>query len=385
MCAVDKAHTFHVGLNAHLLSLSQDYRGAGANWYIYHMLRHLPAADPALRYTAFTSAPRFSPPAGMRIHRPRWSTATPLGRITWEQAVAPLALRREQVDLLHAMAFVAPLLAPCPTVVTIFDLSFVFYPQAFKPFKRLYLQLMTRLSAHRARRVIAISEHTRRDVITCLGVSATNVCAVPCGVDPTLTPVSPAEAATFRRDRGLPERFVLFLGTIEPRKNVPHLIDAFADLTATDLSDTYLIIAGGRGWMAESAFARVEERGVQDRVRFVGYVPEAEKRLWYGAATCFCYPSLYEGFGLPPLEAMACGTPVIVSNSSSLPEVVGDAGMIVPPDDRPALREALHKLLSDPRLREQLRAKGLARARRFSWAEAARQTARVYRQALEER
>ncbi len=384
MCAVDRAHAFHVGLNAHLLSMSENYRGAGANWYIYHMLCHLPTADPTLRYTAFTSASRFSPPAGMRVRRPRWSTTSPLRRIIWEQMVAPFALRRERVDLLHAMALVAPLFSPCPTVVTVFDLSFLFYPQAFRPFKRLYLRLMTRLSAQRARQVIAISENTRRDVIAWLGVPASQVHAIPCGVDPTLTPASPTEVSAFKRDKKLPDRFVLFLGTIEPRKNVPHLIDAFADLVAAGEDDICLIVAGGRGWMSEAAFARVEERGMQGRVRFVGYVPEVEKRLWYSAATCFCYPSLYEGFGLPPLEAMACGTPVIVSNSSSLPEVVGGAGVIVPPDDRPALQEALHELLSNPGLRERLKARGLARARYFSWAKAARRTVEVYRRALEE-
>ena len=145
---------------------------------------------------------------------------------------------------------------------------------------------------------------------------------------------------------------------------------------------SHLVIAGGRGWLSDPVFARIEELEVQDRVHVVGYVPEEEKRLWYGASTCFCYPSLYEGFGLPPLEAMACGVPVITSNVSSLPEVVGEAGLTVPPEETRALSEALSRVLDDVGLRAELSLKGLARAKQFSWAESARQTAAVYRAAM---
>jgi glycosyltransferase involved in cell wall biosynthesis len=377
----------HVGLNAHLLSLEKSYRGAGTTWYIYNLLCHLPAADPELRYIAYLHEPRFSPRQGMQVRRPHWSTTAPLGRIAWEQAVAPFVLRRDRIDVLHAMAFVAPLLSPCPTVITVLDLSFLLYPDAFRTFKRSYLRLMTRLSARRARQVIAISESTRRDVISRLGVPAERVQTVYCGVDPRFEPLPTTEVATFRRQEGLPERFVLFLGTIEPRKNVSRLVEAFAQLLATDpetTSDLYLVIAGGKGWFSEPVFAQVEKLGLGDRVIFPGYVPEEDKALWYNAAMCFCYPSLYEGFGLPPLEAMACGVPVVTSNASSLPEVVGDAGLTVPPEDTAALCEALRRLTVNPALRAELAQRGRARTRRFSWAEAARQTVGVYRLALKE-
>jgi glycosyltransferase involved in cell wall biosynthesis len=180
----------------------------------------------------------------------------------------------------------------------------------------------------------------------------------------------------------LPERFVLFLGTVEPRKNVVALIEAFAALVAAEpheTADLHLILAGGQGWLAEPIYARVEELGLQERAHFTGYVPEDEKALWYNAATCFCYPSLYEGFGLPPLEAMACGVPVVTSDASSLPEVVGEAGLTVDPLDRAALCDALHRVLDDRGLRAELAARGQSQARRFSWVEAARQTAGVYR------
>jgi glycosyltransferase involved in cell wall biosynthesis len=179
----------------------------------------------------------------------------------------------------------------------------------------------------------------------------------------------------------LPERFILNLGTVEPRKNVVRLIEAYALLlesTTGEMGDVYLVIAGGKGWLADPIYARVEELGLHDRVRFVGYVPEEEKRLWYNAATCFCYPSLYEGFGLPPLEAMACGVPVITSDAASLPEVVGDAGLTVSALDTSALSEALRQVLLYPNVHADLAARGRARALRFSWSEAARQTAQIY-------
>ena len=383
MSSVNEPGTLHVGLGAHLLSLGRDYRSAGATWYIHNILCHLPAAtsDSRLRYTAFLHEPRFSPPAGMHIRRSLWATSSPIRRIAWEQMVAPVALRRERIDVLHAMAFVAPLFSPCPTVVTVLDLSFLRYPETFKAFNRLYLGLMTRASVRRASRVIAISESTRQDVIALLGVSPDRVHRVYCGVDPSLCPAPKAELDAFRQKKGLPERFVLNLGTIEPRKNVARLVQAYAALVASapaEMADTPLVIAGGRGWLADPIFARVQELGMQDRVRFTGYVSEDEKRLWYNAATCFCYPSLYEGFGLPPLEAMACGVPVIVSDAASLPEVVGDAGLTVSPLDTRALTEAMRQVLLNPALHADLAARGRARALRFSWAEAARQTAEIY-------
>jgi len=377
----------NVGLSAHLMSLGKDYRGAGATWYIYHTLSHLPAADPELCYTAFLNEPRFSPPQGMRVRRSRWPTSTPYGRIAWEQLAAPLALRRERVDVLHGMAFVAPWLSPCPTVITVLDLSFLRFPAAFKAFKRTYLGLMTRLSVRRAAKVIAISESTRQDVIDLLGVPAERVERIYCGADPGYRPLPTGEVSAFRREKGLPPRFVLFLGTIEPRKNVTRLIEAFAALIAAEprqMAGVPLILAGGRGWLSEPIYARVEELGLGDRVRFVGYVPEEQKALWYNAATCFCYPSLYEGFGLPPLEAMACGVPVVTSSVSSLPEVVGDAGLTVDPLDRAALCEALRRALFDRDLRADLAVRGPARAQRFTWSEAARKTADIYRRVGEE-
>jgi len=368
----------HVGLNASLLSLGETYRSAGIHWYIYHLLQRLPDADPGLQYTAFLHERRFRPPAGLRVSPTTWPTDTPYRRIAWEQLVAPFVFRRERLDVVHAMAFVSPILSRLPAVVTVLDLSFAKFPHTFRAANRLYLQWMTRWAVHRARQVIAISEHTRQDVISQFGLPQDRVKTVYCGVDASLRPLPRARVDAFRQKKGLPERFILFLGTIQPRKNVVRLIDAFARL-ARDLPDVHLVIAGGKGWFFAPVFARVQELGLTSRVHFPGYVPEGEKRWWYNAATCFCFPSTYEGFGLPPLEAMACGRAVITSNASSLPEVVGGAGLTVPPGDTPALSDALHDVLENDALREELGEKAKLRARRFTWEKTARQTANIYR------
>ncbi|MGA9347412.1 MAG: glycosyltransferase family 1 protein [Anaerolineae bacterium] len=379
----------HIGLNAHLLSLTETYRGAGINWYISNLLTHLPRVDRDNRYTAFLGDRRFTS-SGLALKLSRLPTSRPVVRIFWEQVVQPFALQKERVDLLHALAFVAPLLSPCPSVVTIYDLSFLLYPESFKRSKRFYLGLFTRLSVRRARRIIAISKSTKRDVVRLLGVSPEKVEVIYCGIDEAFRPLAEDQVAAFRSERGLPERFVLFVGTIEPRKNVTRLIEAFADLRSFDaaqdrfaICDLQLVIGGAKGWFYEDAFARVEELGLEGEVMFPGYIPVSELPLWYNAAELFVYPSLYEGFGLPPLEAMACGTPVVTANTASLPEVVGEAGLTVDPLDVEALAEAMRRALNDETLRQEMRERGLQRAKGFSWTKTAQETVQVYRRAME--
>jgi glycosyltransferase involved in cell wall biosynthesis len=370
----------HIGLNAHLLSLTETYRGAGINWYINNLLTHLPRVDRDNRYTAFIGDRRFTG-LGLALKLSRLPTSRPVVRIFWEQVVQPFALRKERVDLLHALAFVAPLISPCPSVVTIYDLSFLLYPESFKRSKRFYLGLFTRLSARRARRIVVISESTKRDVVRLLGVSPEKVEVVYCGIDEAFRPLAEDQVAAFRSKRGLPERFILFVGTIEPRKNVTRLIEAFADLRFA-ICDLRLVIGGAKGWFYEDVFARVEELGLEGEVMFPGYIPVSELPLWYNAAELFVYPSLYEGFGLPPLEAMACGTPVVTANTSSLPEVVGEAGLTVDPLDVEGLAEAMRRVLGDEALRQEMRERGLQRAKGFSWTKTALETVQVYRRAM---
>jgi glycosyltransferase involved in cell wall biosynthesis len=277
------------------------------------------------------------------------------------------------------MAFVGPLVSTCPFVVTVHDLSFLFYPHSFRPLRRSYLRVFARMSVRRARRVIAVSESTKRDLVEIYGISPAKIDVVHNGVDASFQPLPADQVAEFCRQRGLPDRFVLFVGTLEPRKNVSRLIEAYAKLPK---ERPPLVLVGGKGWFYDEIFGRVEVLGLTDKVHFAGFVPAEDLPLWYNAADLFVYPSIYEGFGLPPLEAMACGTAVITSTASSLPEVVGKAGKLVDPTDTDALATAMEQVLVDRDLQEQMQATGLVQARGFSWENAARETVHCYRRAL---
>lgn len=371
------------GLNAHLLSLTTTYRSAGINGYIYQLLNRLPAAaagDPELRCVAYLHDPGYRGSPGLRVVRSAWDTSNPWRRIVWEQT--RLAALSRGLDLLHGLAFVGPLFSACPTVISVHDLSFMRYPEAFRRFNRTYLSLFTRLSVRRAARVIAGSESTRQDVIALCGVRPERVITVLDGVDEAFTPASPAACDEFRRAKGLQDGYILFLGTLEPRKNIARLIDAYAALRGRPGAGRVppLVIAGAKGWFYESLFTQVTSLGLLDDVLFPGFISAEELPWWYRAARIFVYPSRFEGFGLPVLEAMACGTPVITSNASSLPEVAGDAALLVDPEDTPALSDAIGRLLGNAALHQQLSAAGLQRAATFSWNRTATETVGVYRQ-----
>ncbi len=368
-----------IGVNAHLLSLAQSYRSAGINGYLQQLLRRLPEADPTLTYTVFTGERRYTGAAGVDVRHSRWPTQRPALRIAWEQVVQPGAARRAHVDLLHEPAFVGPVVGGPPFVVTVHDLSFLLYPRAFRPFNRIYLRLVTNLSVQKAKRVIAVSENTKQDLVRTCHLSPNKIDVIYNGLDECFQPLPKEQVEQFRARRGLPERFILFVGTLEPRKNVLRLIEAYAQLPK---DRPPLLLVGGKGWLYDEVFALVADRALTDEVRFVGYVPAEDLPWWYNAAEVFVYPSLYEGFGLPPLEAMACGTPVITSDASSLPEVVGQAALRVDPNDTGMLAQAMERALTDRELYEQLRTAGLVRARGFAWAKTVRHTAQSYRRAL---
>lgn len=369
----------HVGVNAHLLSLTGGYRSAGISSYIFNLLRHLPGIATEMEYTVFLNERHYRGEPGLELQVSRLPTNRPPVRILWEQALLPWAARREGIDLLHNMAFVGPLASTCPFVVTVHDLSFLFYPHSFRSLRRSYLRVFARMSVRRARRVIAVSESTKHDLVKIYGISPAKIDVVHNGVDASFQPLPADQVDAFRQQRGLPDRFVLFVGTLEPRKNIVGLIEAYARLPK---ERPPLVLVGGKGWFYDEIFCRVEALELTDEVHFAGFVPAEDLPLWYNAADLFVYPSMYEGFGLPPLEAMACGTAVITSTASSLPEVVGKAGQLVDPTDTDALATAMEQVLGDRDLQQQMRAAGLVQAGGFSWDKAARQTVDSYRRAL---
>lgn len=370
----------HIGINAHLLSGKAGYRSAGIHGYIYGTLAHLAAvAPPDWRFTVMVGGKNTSQFDGLTMRRAHLNTESPLRRIVWEQAAQPLQLG--SFDLYHGMAFVSPLLLTKPSVITVYDLSFLHYPQVLSASRRLYLRLFTAASCQRAKRVIAISHSTARDLTESLKIPPERIDVAAPGYDTaTYKQLPPAEVRLFKDAKNLPERFWLFLGTLEPRKNLVTLIEAYAALPDNERLPLYL--AGGKGWDYADIFATVERYNLANKIFFPGYLPVEDLPFWYNSAETFIYPSVFEGFGLPALEAMACGTPVIVSDVSSLPEVVGEAGMRLPPHDVTAWTAALRRAHADENWRAQASQQGLQEATRYRWAETARLTVESYQRAL---
>jgi glycosyltransferase involved in cell wall biosynthesis len=375
-----------VALNAQLLSNTAGYRSAGVNRVIHHLLAELPRVPGREQYIVYAPRSdlnrRLLSSARYRRRLTRLPVERPPVRIGWEQTVLPVELVRERADLLHALGFVSPIAWRGKTVVTVYDLSFMRFPEVYNRPNRVYLNTFTPPSLRRADRVITISEDARRDVIELCGVPPERVTPILLAADDRFQPASPDQIAAFRARHGLPERFVLYLGTLQPRKNIETLVRAYAQLRNEGSDDHALVIAGGRGWQFDSIFDLIRELGIEAFVHLPGFVPDDDQPLWYSSATVFAFPSRYEGFGLPLLEAMACGAPVVSSSASSLPEVVGDAGLLVDPSDVEGWCSALRQLLEDEPRRAALAAAGRTRAQGFSWRRMAAETVQVYREVL---
>ncbi len=291
-------------------------------------------------------------------------------RLSWEMATrAP--------DVLFVPAHVLPLMHPRRSVVTVHDLGYLYYPQAHTRWARYYLRRSTSYNARAAAHLIADSQATKRDLVERCQVSDGKITVVYPGYDPQFAPIRDhARLAAIRERYPIPGPYAIYVGTLQPRKNLARLLEAFAILVQ-QIEHIHLVIAGKRGWLHKPLFARVQELGLDERVHFTGYVPQDDLPALISGARVFVLPSLYEGFGLPVLEAMACGTPVICSNVSSLPEVTGDAAILVNPHNTVQLAEALGQLLADEQLRNKLANRGLLRASQFSWEKCAQETLRV--------
>ncbi len=366
-----------------LLSRAQSYRSGGISRVISHLLAEY-ARDPrGHRFQAFVpEAPRDDGLVAtntFELEEVGPELVQPARRIAWEQTRLPRRLAERRPDLLHGMAYALPMAWPGASVVTIYDLSFLLYPRAFNTVNRVYLAATTRAAARRARRVLTISEHTRRDIVRLLNVPEERVEVTYPAAEERFRVLPVDEVEAFRRARGLPDAFIFAVGTLEPRKNLVGLLEAYASLPQPRPP---LYVAGGAGWHVGPIYATVGRLGLGDQVTFLGFVPEDELPLWYNAARLFAFPSLYEGFGLPVLEAMACGTPVITSNAASLPEVGGKAAALVAPRDTAALARALQAIFDDAQVRAEMRAAGRIQATRFSWRAMADLTAAAYVRAL---
>ena len=358
------------------------HQTAGIGRYVRELVRALADLRPAADVRLFVAGTQENDlpgwPGGFTYRLTRLSDLT-LARL-WHKARVPVPVETwtGRVDLFHATDFTLPPLLPgTHSVLTVFDLSFARYPNLTMPGMQRYLTRVVLRSACRADRVIAISEATKADLCDLYSIDPRRISVVYPGVEPRFHPAEePAAERAVRARYGLGDGpFILTVGTLQPRKNHARLVEAFARI-----GPRYrLVIAGGRGWAYQEVSERVAQLGLDDRVIFPGYVDDADLPGLYRAASALAYPSLYEGFGLPVLEAMACGTPVMAADTSSLPEVVGEAGLLVDPLDVDALAGALVRLLEDEPLRARLREQGIRQAADFTWARAAAETWEIYR------
>jgi glycosyltransferase involved in cell wall biosynthesis len=354
-----------IALNAQLLSFADSYRSGGISRVIYHTLVEFGRDPRGHSFEVFVpQAPTANGWGSLTFHASGAQTTRPTRRILWEQTSFARQLRQMKPGLLHGMAYAVPVGWPGPSVVTVYDLSFLLFPKAFKPANRIYLAATTRATARRARRVLTISEHARRDIVRLLNVPEECVDVTYPAVEARYRRLPEDEVEAFRSARGLPDAFVFTLGTLEPRKNLVGLLRAYAQLSKPRPP---LYVAGGSGWHVSPIFDTVRQLQIADEVRFLGFVPEDELPLWYNSARLFAFPSLYEGFGLPVLEAMACGAPVVTSTAASLPEVGGTAALLAPPQDTDRIAQQMARVLDDSQLRTELRAAGRIQASRFSW------------------
>jgi glycosyltransferase involved in cell wall biosynthesis len=355
--------TYTLSLIRALLALPSTERG-DVQFVLYttHPERLRPRLDPAHPAPIRRVKPE---PAPLRI---------PLG--------LPLATAWDRADLLH-VNYVAPPLGACPHVVTVHDISYEFYPDFFSPRDRWMLRIMVPLTARRAAHVITVSQHAKREIVSRYGLSPARVTVTYEAAGEPFRPVTDEAALRAVRERyGLGSQYVLALGNLQPRKNIGRLVDAYARLRRDgQLAGVQLVLVGKAQWRESEIYARVREAGLERDIVFPGYADDADLPALYSGALAFVFPSLYKGFGLPPLEAMACGTPVVTSNVASLPEVVGDAALTVNPTDVQALADAIHLVASRPGLRAHLVEKGLRRAAQFTWRRCAEETLAVYRAA----
>jgi glycosyltransferase involved in cell wall biosynthesis len=373
----------HIAIDAHSVG-----SGLGGNeTYATNLIEALAEIDSVNRYTLYVTQT-----AAIERFGDRWPNVelrhtlphTPLVRIP---ITLSLELRRRPVDILHVQ-YTSPPFTPCPVVNTIHDLSFEHLPETFKRRSWRQMRLTIRRSAQTATQIITDSNFSREDILRTYKLSPDRVTATPLAASLKFKPEEdPSEIRRVRERYGIVGDYILTVGSIQPRKNLPRLINAFAALCrdSTIRPLPTLVIVGKRGWLYEETLDAAENSQAKEHIRFTDYVPESDLPALYTGATCFVYPSYFEGFGIPPLEAMRCGTPTITGNLTCFPEIIADGGLMVDPFDERAILEAILQVFSDSNLRAELKKKGMKRASLFDWKETARQTLSVYEKVFAER
>ena len=369
----------HIAIDAHSVGAEL----GGNESYAINLIEALAEIDQTNLYTLYVTKR-----AAIERFDRRWPNFkvkqtlphTPLVRIP---LTLSRELRRNPVDVLHVQ-YTAPPLAPCPVVTTIHDLAFEHLPETFNRRSWLQMRLTVRMTARRAAHIITVSEYSRADISRTYGIAPQRITVTPEAASSNFFPITnETELKRIRESYGIQENYILSLCSIQPRKNLVRLIEAYSCLRGVrpEVKLPQLVLAGKRGWLDSETFRAAERNDLGNDLRFTGYVPERDLAGLYSGAICFVYPSFFEGFGLPLVEAMQCGVPVIAGNRTSLPEVVGEAGLLFDPFDTQALVSALTQVIDDSEYRAVLRSKGLKRAQNFNWKTTAQLTLGVYERA----
>ncbi|MBN1658603.1 MAG: glycosyltransferase family 4 protein [Anaerolineae bacterium] len=369
-----------VGIDA---SRATAARPTGTENYSLHLIRALLSLDTPHRWRLYFN----QPPADDLFGTLGEQRTIPFPRL-WTHLALSWEMITHPPDLLFVPSHVLPIAHPARSVVTVHDLGFHYHPEAHTLTQNIYLRWSTRHNARAATRLLADSDATRHDLIELYGVPSSKIDVVYPGRDESLAPATdPAIRAAIRARYHLTAPYLLYIGTLHPRKNLTRLIQAFSRLLshlptprAHQPTNLHLVLAGQKGWLYDDIFALVRRLGLEERVIFTGYVPDPDKPALLSGALAFVFPSLYEGFGIPVVEAMACGTPIICSNTSSLPEVAGDAALLVDPLDLDSIAGAMAHMVADADLRQTLAGRGLRQAQRFSWRRCAREALAVIEQ-----
>lgn len=371
-----------IGIDAHMVGA----RETGNETYVLNLLQSLPQvdADRRFEYKVITLDPN---EALKRLDNRtdfEFVQVKPAQSLIRIPISMPLLAIRDRLALLHS-TYVVPPFCPCPTVVTVHDITFQLYPQYFRARVRLILSLLVPFSMRRADMVITVSNSAKQDIVTRYNIPEEKIVVTHEAAAPHFRVLQDRNSlAEVKARYGIDKDFFLAVGNLQPRKNIRRLVEAYGHLPASVRSRYQLVIVGQALWKHSDVYEAVAERHMQPNVTFTGYVPDEDLVLLYNAATLFVYPSLYEGFGLPVLEAMASGTPVVTSCVSSLPEVAGEAAILVNPTDVNEIMSAMTAVVSNPDLARRLSEHGLRRAASFSWEQTARETLEVYKEITED-
>lgn len=320
----------------------------------------------------------------MQVHRPWLPTRFRAMRIAYDQCLFSLAARVRGADILHGPGYTLPWFTRMPSVVTVYDLIALKHPELCKDSNAFHYRRVLPRSILVARRVIVPTEAVKADLVSLLKTPVEKIVVIPPGVDDRFKAAGEQQKQRVRALYNLPEKFILFVGNIEPKKNLDTLVKVFFALKLDRKLDLELVVAGKKGWKYEKVMDTIQDLDFKSHVRFLGFVPDEDLPVLYSLAECFAFPSLVEGFGLPPLEAMACGTPVVTSDAPAVLEATGEAALHAPANNAKSWREMLEQAILDRSLRRQLRQLGLQQASKFTWRKNAEKTLQVYRAVFSE-